>query len=261
MPRLAANLSMMFNEVDFLGRFAAARAQGFTAVEYLFPYSYPKADLAARLKSEGLQQVLFNAPPGDWEKGERGIGGLPDREAEFRDTIETALDYAETLKFRRIHVMAGLIPTGANPAIHRAIFVENLAWAAQLAAKNAVELLLEPLNPIDFPSYLVSNIPIALDMIAAVNAENVGLQYDIYHTQMTQGRLAQTLKDNLAKIRHIQIAGVPGRNEPDESQEINFSHLFSLMDELGYAGWVGCEYRPRGNTIDGLGWAKPWGIG
>ena len=261
MPRFAANLSMMFDEVDFLDRFAAAREQGFQAVEFLFPYAYPKADLAQRLKDQGLQQVLINTPAGDWEKGERGLAAQPGRETEFRHTMETALEYAVALNRPRIHVMAGLVPTGADPAIYRAIMVENLAWAADLARKTAVDLLLEPLNPVDFPGYAVDKVPVALDIIAAVGAENLHLQYDLYHAQMRQDRLADTLKDHIAEINHIQIAGVPGRHEPDGMQEIDFNHLFSLMDELGYQGWVGCEYRPRAGTVEGLGWAKPWGIG
>ncbi len=261
MPRFAANLSMLFTEIDVLGRFAAARARGFAAVECLFPYAYSKADLAARLDGEGLQLVLINAPPGDWEKGERGIGALPGREAEFRDSIAAALDYAAALHCPRIHVMAGLVPAGADPARYRGTFVENLAWAAEVAAKSRVDLLLEPLNPMDFPGYVVGTVPAALAIIAAVGAPNLGLQYDLYHAQMMQGRLADTLAGNLAGIRHIQIAGVPGRHEPDGDQEINFPHLFRQLDALGYAGWVGCEYRPRAGTVAGLGWARPWGIG
>ncbi len=261
MPRFAANLSMLFTELDFPGRFAAARARGFAAVEFLFPYAYPRADLAARLNGEGLQQVLINAPPGDWDRGERGIGALPGREAEFRDSIATALDYAAALQCPRIHVMAGLVPAGADPARYRETFAGNLVWAAETAAKSRVELLLEPLNPVDFPGYVLGNVPAALDIIAAVGAANLGLQYDLYHAQMMQGRLAETLVANRAAIRHVQIAGVPGRYEPDGDQEINFPHLFRLLDEIGYAGWVGCEYRPRAGTVAGLGWARDWGIG
>lgn len=261
MPRLAANLTMMFNEVDVLDRIAAARAAGFHAVEYLFPYDLPKAEFAARLKAEGLQQVLINAPPGNWEKGERGLASLPGRKAEFRAAISMALDYAQALDCPQIHVMSGVLPPGSNPATYRAVMVENLVWAAEQARKCAVSLLLEPLNPVDFPGYLVDSVPAALGIISAVGAENVGLQYDLYHAQMMQGRLAQTLKDHFSFIHHIQVAGVPGRNEPDKSQEINLPFLFSLLDELGYAGWVGCEYRPRAGTKAGLAWAKAWGIG
>ena len=261
MPRFAANLSLTFNELDFLDRFAAARRQGFAAVEYLFPYAYPKRELASRLKNEGLQQVLFNAPPGDWERGERGIAALPGREAEFRKSLEVALDYAAALECPRLHVMAGLVPPGQEAAGYLRTFTQNLSWAAPLAAAAKVQLLLEPLNPIDFPGYLLGGVALACEIIAAIGSDNVSLQYDLYHAQMTQGRLAQTFRDRFDAIRHVQITGVPGRHEPDSNQEIDYPFLFSLMDEVGYEGWVGCEYRPRTGTVDGLAWAAPWGIG
>ena len=256
MPRLAANLSMMFPEHDFLDRFAAARKCGFSAVEFLFPYDFPKKEIAARLAGAGLEQVLFNVAQGDWEKGERGIGAIRGREAEFREAIEVALDYADALDCPRLHVMAGFVAHGAD----RETFAANLAWAAPLAKQAGVALLLEPLNPVDFPGYLVGTVATALEIIAASGSDNVFLQYDAYHLQMSQGRLIQTFRDHQALIRHIQIAGVPGRNEPDKDQEINIPALFAMIDSLGYAGWVGCEYRPRGETAAGLGWAEPWGI-
>ena len=261
MPHLAANLSLMFNEIDFLDRFAAARKQGFSAVEYLFPSAYPKAELAARLKSEGLQQVLFNAPPGDFDGGDRGLAGLPGREEEFRRSLELALDYAEALGCPRIHVMAGNVPGGASREAHRATFIANLRSAAALAGQAGVQLMVEALNPTDFPGYLVGSLETALDVISAVAADNVFLQYDLYHCQMMRGQLAATMRDRFPLIGHMQIAGVPGRNEPDGTQEINYPALFALMDELGYQGWVGCEYRPRGDTATGLAWAAPWNIG
>lgn len=256
MPRLAANLSMMFNEHDFLDRFAAARKCGFEAVEFLFPYAFSKKEIAARLAGAGLQQVLFNVAQGDWEKGDRGIGAVPGREAEFREAIEIALDYADTLDCPRLHVMAGLTSAGANLDT----FATNLAWAAPLAKQAGVQLMLEPLNGVDFPGYVNSSVENALQLIAKSGSDNVFLQYDAYHLQMSQGRLLQTFRDQQPIIRHVQIAGVPGRNEPDSSQEINFPALFALLDELGYSGWVSGEYRPRGKTADGLGWAAPWGI-
>ena len=261
MPRFAANLSMTFTDLDFLDRFTAARRQGFAAVEYLFPYAYPKLDLAARLKGEGLEQVLFNTPPGDWENGERGIAALPGREAEFRKALESALDYAVALECPRLHVMAGLVPANASPDSYRETFLRNLAWAAPLAVAAGVQLLLEPLNAIDFPGYLVGSVDSACGIIAAVGSDNVFLQYDLYHAQMSQGRLAQNFRDHFDLIRHVQIAGAPGRHEPDDRQEINYPFLFSLMDELGYKGWVGCEYRPLAGTVVGLSWAASWGIG
>ena len=256
MPRLAANLSMMFNEHEFLDRFAAARKCGFEAVEFLFPYAFPQKEIAARLAGAGLQQVLFNVAQGDWDKGDRGIGAIRGREAEFREAIAVALDYADILDCPRLHVMAGLVERGASLEV----FAANLAWAAPIAKQAGVQLMLEPLNPIDFPGYLNGNVETALKVIAATGSDNVFLQYDAYHLQMTQGRLLQTFRDHQPIIRHVQIAGVPGRNEPDSSQEINFPALFALLDELGYSGWVSGEYRPRGKTTDGLGWAGPWGI-
>ncbi|GAB2177478.1 2-oxo-tetronate isomerase [Dongia sp. agr-C8] len=254
MPRLAANLSMMFPEHEFLDRFAAARKCGFEAVEFLFPYAYSKKEIAARLAGAGLQQVLFNTAQGDWEKGDRGIGAVPGREAEFRAAIEEALDYADTLDCPRLHVMAGLTSAGANLDT----FAANLAWAAPIAKQAGVQLMLEPLNPVDFPGYANSSIDTALQTMAKAASDNVFLQYDAYHLQMSQGKLFQTFREHQRIIRHVQIAGVPGRNEPDSTQEINFPALFTLLDELGYAGWVSGEYRPRGKTTDGLGWAKPW---
>lgn len=256
MPRLAANLSMMFNEHDFLDRFAAARKCGFEAVEFLFPYAFPKQEIAARLAGAGLQQVLFNTAQGDWEKGDRGIGAVPGREAEFRAAIEEALDYADTLDCPRLHVMAGLAAAGANLDT----FAANLAWAAPVAKQAGVQLMLEPLNAVDFPGYVNSSVDTALELIRKCGSDNVFLQYDAYHLQMSQGRLLQTFRDHQPIIRHVQIAGVPGRNEPDSTQEINFPALFALLDSLGYTGWVSGEYRPRGSTAAGLGWAAPWGI-
>lgn len=261
MPRFAANLSMLFNEHGFLERFAAARSAGFEAVEYLFPYAHPASELAARLRDNGLAQVLFNAPPGDWEAGERGIGGLPGREAEFRASIETALAYAEALRCPRIHVMAGLVPAGADLARHLDVFAGNLAQALPLARAAGIELLLEPLNPRDFPGYLIPSVAEALAMIDRVGGPGLGLQFDIYHTQMGQGFVAGTLEAALPRVRHVQIAGVPGRHEPDAEQELNYPYLFALLDRFGYQGWVGCEYRPRAGTRAGLAWAEPWGIG
>ncbi len=261
MPRLAANLSLMFNEIEFLDRFAAARKQGFTAVEYLFPYAFPKGELVARLRGEGMQQVLFNAPPGDFDAGEHGVAGVPGKEEEFRRTMDLAFDYAAALKCPRIHVMAGNVPPSGSIATHRATFIANLQGAAALARSAGVQLMVEALNPTDFPGYLVGSLETALDIIAAVAADNVFLQYDLYHCQMMRGQLAASMREKIGVIRHMQIAGVPGRNEPDEQQEINYPALFSLMDELGYQGWVGCEYRPRADTAAGLAWAAPWNIG
>ena len=264
MPQFAANLSMLYNDVDFLDRFAAAAADGFTAVEYLFPYAYASEELAARLKAHGLRQVLFNAPPGNWEAGERGIACLPGREAEFRDGLGQALAYAKALDCPRVHVMAGLVPAGHDTAKVRATYVANLRHAAGEAAKLGVDLLIEPINGRDMPGFFLSRQDQAHALVAEIDAPNVKVQMDLYHAQIVEGDLAMKLRHYLptGRVGHLQIAGVPERHEPDVG-ELNYSYLFRLLDELGYAGWIGCEYRPaRGAaphaTSDGLGWLKPW---
>lgn len=260
MPKLAANLSMMYGEVDFLDRFAAASACGFRAVEYLFPYAHPRQEVKARLDANGLEQVLFNVAQGDWDKGERGIGGLPGREDEFRTAIENGLSYARALGCPRLHVMSGIAPPRTDVARCREVLIGNLRWAADAAASADVTLLLEPLNPHDFPGYVVPTPEVACGVIEAVGAPNLGLQYDFYHQQMTGGRLIDTLKTHWNAVGHIQISGVPGRHEPDGAQEIDYRFIFSEIESLGYDGWIGCEYRPRGDTLAGLGWAAPYGI-
>ncbi len=260
MPKFAANLSLMYPEIDFLDRFAAAAADGFKAVEYLFPYAHPADELARRLRQHGLQQVLFNLPPGNWEAGERGFAALPGREAEFAAALAKALDYAKALGCPRLHCMAGIVPPGADRAACEATYLANLRQAAPAAAAAGVTLLLEPLNQRDFPGYFLNRNGQARAIIEAVAHPALKLQFDVYHTQMSEGFLAETLRENFALVGHIQIAGVPGRNEPDAGQEINYPYLFQRIDELGYAGWIGCEYRPRAGTRAGLGWAAPFGI-
>jgi len=260
MPKLAANLSLMYPEIDFLDRFEAAAGHGFKAVEYLFPYAYPGDELARRLKRHGLQQALFNFPPGNWEAGERGIAALPGREAEFRDGLAKALDYARLLGCPRLHCMAGIVPAGADRAACEATYRANLQAAAEAAAGAGVTLLIEPLNKRDFPGYFLNRNDQAVGILTAIGHPRLKLQYDAYHTQMSEGSLAETLRQNFARVGHIQIAGVPGRNEPDGRQEINYAFLLGLIDELGYDGWVGCEYRPRAGTEAGLAWAAPYGI-
>ena len=264
MPRFAANLSMLYNDVDFLDRFAAAARDGFTAVEYLFPYGYNAADLAARLQANGLQQVLFNAPPGDWEAGERGLASLPGREAEFRRGIAQAVDYAKTLQCPRIHVMAGLVPQGADADAVHAAYVANVRYAAAQAAPHGIQILLEPINARDMPGFFLSRQDQAHALIAEIGAANVKVQMDLYHAQVVEGDLAMKIRHYVptGRVGHIQIAGVPERHEPDVG-EVNYPYLFALLDQLGYGGWVGCEYRPsRGPAVhatsDGMGWLKPW---
>ncbi len=264
MPRFAANLSMLYNDVDFLDRFAAAARDGFQAVEYLFPYAYTPEQLAALLRQHGLQQVLFNAPPGDWDAGERGIACLPGREAEFREGIARAITYAQTLQCPRIHVMAGLVPQDADPATVRATYVANVRYAAEQAAAHGIQILLEPINGRDMPGFFLSRQDQAHALVAEIGATNVKVQMDLYHCQIVEGDLAMKIRQYLptGNIGHFQIAGVPERHEPDVG-EIHYPYLFQLLDTLGYDGWIGCEYKPaRGTaphaTRDGLGWLQPW---
>ncbi|SOY43935.1 2-oxo-tetronate isomerase [Cupriavidus taiwanensis] len=257
MPRFAANLSMMYNEHAFLDRFAAAAADGFQAVEYLFPYEHPAVELRARLDANGLTQALFNAPPGDWAAGERGLASLPGREAEFRDAVGRALEYAGVIGNDRVHVMAGLVPADADRARYRATYLENVAYAAKAAAAQGVTIVLEPINTRDMPGYFLNRQDDAQAICKEVGAANLKVQFDCYHCQIVEGDIAMKLRRDMAGIGHIQIAGVPERHEPDLG-ELNYPYLFDLIDSLGYTGWIGCEYRPRAGTSEGLGWLKPY---
>jgi hydroxypyruvate isomerase len=253
MPRFAANLTMMYAEHPFLERFDAAARDGFRGVEYLFPYEHPALDLKGHLDANGLEQVLFNAPPGDWERGERGIASLPGREAEFRRSIDTALEYARVLGNRRLHVMAGLIAPHEERARHRDVYVANLAYAAAQAGAHGVTIVIEPINTRDIPGFFLNTQDEAHQVRHDVGAPNLLVQMDFYHCQIVEGDLAMRLQKHIAGVGHIQVAGVPERHEPDVG-EVNYPYLFALIDELGYDGWVGCEYRPRGGTSEGLGW-------
>ena len=264
MPRFAANLSMMYTEVDFLDRFAAAAADGFTAVEYLFPYAHDKGEIAKRLESHGLTQALFNGPPGDWEKGERGMASLPGREAQFRASVlEQALPYAQALGCKRVHLMAGVLAEGADRATHRATYITNLAWAAEEAAKVGVQILMEPINTRDVPGYFLNRQDHAHQIIREIGAPNLFVQMDLYHCQIVEGDVAMKIRKYLAdpqhrgRVAHFQIAGVPDRNEPDRG-ELFHPYLFDLLDELRWDGFVGCEYRPKVGTSAGLGWFQPY---
>jgi hydroxypyruvate isomerase len=257
MPRLAANLTMMYTEHAFLDRFGAAAKDGFRGVEYLFPYEHPAAVLRARLDVHGLEQALFNAPPGDWAQGERGLASLPGREDEFRRSIETALDYARVLGNRRLHVMAGLIAPGQDRARHRATYVANLAHAAQAAASLGITIVIEPINTRDIPGFFLNRQDEAHAVCAEVGVANLKVQMDLYHCQIVEGDLAKKIERYIAGVGHVQVAGVPERHEPDVG-ELNYDYLLEKLDAVGYTGWVGCEYRPRGATSAGLGWAKRW---
>jgi hydroxypyruvate isomerase len=261
MPRFAANLSMLFQEVPFLERFAAAAEAGFTGVEFLFPYEFDKAEIVKQRAVAGLAQILFNTPPGDWAAGERGAAALPRKRELFRQQFEQALDYSVVLANPRLHVMAGIPAPTDDVRGCETCFIENLQWAGELARTRGITLLIEPLNPVDMPGYFLNSADQAAHILRAVALPHVKLQYDIYHQQMSRGAVAETLRRHFALVGHIQVAGVPGRNEPDASQELNLAYLFGLIDELGYDGWIGCEYRPRGGTREGLGWLKPYGIG
>jgi hydroxypyruvate isomerase len=254
MTKLCANLTMLFGEVDFLDRFAAAARAGFKGVEYLFPYAYDKAELAERLERHGLTQVLHNLPAGDWARGERGIACLPDRVGEFQDGVGTAIDYARALGCTQLNVLAGIAPAGAAPDAIRETFVANVRFAAQALAAAGIRLLIEPINTYDMPGFYVSRTQQALDLIAASGSDNVFLQYDIYHMQRMEGELAATIEKHLPQIAHIQLADNPGRHEPGTG-EIHYPFLFAHLDRIGYDGWIGCEYKPATTTAAGLGWA------
>lgn len=253
MPHFAANLSLMFTEDAFLDRFKAAADAGFDAVEFLFPYAHPVSDVAQRLKDHGLHQALFNAPPGDWDAGERGISALPDRLNEFRESIDKALEYARALDCRTLHVMAGLVPDPARRDDMLACYIENIRYAADRCQAEGVAVSLEPLNSRDVPGYLMPTSAAVLEAIEQIGRPNVGLQFDFYHVQIMEGDLARRFEAALDDVVHVQISGVPERHEPSTG-EVNYPYLFNLMDRLGYTGYVGCEYNPRAATLDGLGW-------
>ncbi|PKV97634.1 hydroxypyruvate isomerase [Amycolatopsis echigonensis] len=257
MPRFAANLSMLYPEHAFPDRFAAAAADGFTAVEYLFPYDYEPGELRARLEDNGLRQVLFNAPPGDWAAGERGIAGVPGREDEFKEAFTAALSYADALSCPRVHVMSGV---GAPEDRPRRLdtYRNNLAWAA--AQAGDLEVLVEPLNHRDMPGYLLTRQAEAHALVSEIGAANLGVQLDLYHLQVSEGDVTTTLRRDLptGRVRHLQVAGVPDRHEPDRG-ELDLRRVLAVVDELGYDGWIGCEYHPAGETSAGLRWIAECG--
>lgn len=255
MPRLAANLSFLFTELAFLDRFEAAAAAGFTGVEFLFPYAWPAAEIKRRLDDHGLELALFNISPGDWDKGERGLAGLPGREAEFRAAVAVALDYARALGCRRVHAMAGLEAHGATLPT----YVHNLAHAAERARADGIDILIEPINTFDMPGYLLARTHAAAEIIAGIGATNLRLQLDIYHRHRMEGHTAEAIRDYAPLVGHYQIAGPPDRGEPIPS-ELDVPALFKAIDATGYGGFVGCEYRPRAGTLAGLGWRTAAGI-
>lgn len=263
MPRFSANLSTLFTDRPFLERFAAAAQAGFKGVEVQFPYHLDRDAVAAALAEHRLSMVLCNAPPGDWEAGERGLAAVPGREEEFRDGLDLALEWCAALQCPRLHVLAGIVDQDDPDVLEAAYdsYIRNIAYAAAQAEVHDVKVLIEPINGIDMPGYFLQRPDDAVRVMEEVDHRNLFLQFDIYHAQITQGGLTDFLEANLHRIAHIQVAGVPGRHEPDANGEINFPYLFNMIDAHGYSGWVGCEYRPRVNTIAGLRWAREWGIG
>jgi hydroxypyruvate isomerase len=255
MPRFAANLSTMFTEVPFLERFNAAADAGFTAVEFLFPYQYPAEQLSERLKSNGLTLALFNLPPGDWSAGERGFAALPDRFADLKQSLGIALPYAKATGVKRLHLMAGIADRGDAIAVKA--FCNSVTWAAEFVAPYGIDVVIEPINPRNMPGYFLNDFAFARGLIEELNISNLKLQFDIYHCQIIHGDVTMRLRELMPVIGHIQIASVPSRHEPDD-EELNYPFLFAEIDRLGYSGFVGCEYHPRGKTADGLTWLKPY---
>jgi len=259
MTKLAANLTMLFNEVDFLERFEHAARAGFRGVEFLFPYAYRAEDIGARLDAWRLELVLHNLPAGDWAGGERGIACHPGREAEFKDGVGMAIAYAKALGVKQLNCLAGIAPPGVAPESAHATLVSNLTSAARQLKAEGIALLIEPINTFDIPGFFLRGTRQALAIIAETGSDNLFLQYDIYHMQRMEGELAATMAANLPLIRHIQLADNPGRGEPGTG-EINYRYLLGRLDQIGYAGWVGCEYKPRAGSAEGLGWMAEHGL-
>ncbi len=255
MPQFAANLTMLFNEHEFLDRFEAAAKAGFKAVEFLFPYAWPVAELQQRLKDNGLKLVLHNLPAGDWEAGDRGLACDPKRIDEFRAGVARGIEYGTALGVPHLNCLAGKAPAGVDEATLRGTFVANLRFAAAEFKKARLKLLIEPINRFDIPGFYLNTTAQALAILDEVGADNAYVQYDIYHAQRMEGELANTMSAQLARIGHIQLADNPGRNEPG-SGEINYAFLFKHLDRIGYTGWIGCEYKPAAGTEAGLGWIQ-----
>ena len=255
MPQFAANLTMLFNEAPFLERFERASKAGFNAVEFLFPYAYSAAEIKQKLDQHQLTLVLHNLPAGDWDAGERGIACHPDRVEEFRQGVARAIEYARVLGVQQLNCLAGKTPVGVDPKLLQTTLVENLRYAAAELKKANLRLLIEPINTFDIPGFFLNTTKQAADILTEVAADNLFIQYDIYHAQRMEGELANTIEKNLSKIGHIQLADNPGRNEPGTG-EINYPYLFKFLDRIGYHGWIGCEYKPATNTEAGLGWMK-----
>lgn len=252
MPRFSANLSMMFTEWPFLDRFPAARAAGFHTVEFLFPYAQPVEEIAAQVGENRLETSVFNLPPGDWATGERGLAALPGREGDFAESLVPALEYARALGARQLHCMAGIAPVTSES---EARFIANLRRAGDALGAAGIKVLIEPINPRAMPGYFLTTTAQALALLDRIDHPNVGLQFDIYHHQITRGDVIRTIESMHTRIDHVQIAGVPDRHEPDTG-ELAYGPVFEVLDRVGYDGWVGCEYIPAGETVAGLGWRE-----
>jgi hydroxypyruvate isomerase len=258
MPKFAANLTMMFQEVPFMQRFSAAAKAGFKAVEYMFPYDYPAADIKKELTANNLQQVLFNLPAGNFAAGDRGIVSDPNRVAEFRDSVAKAISYAKELGVPRLNCMAGKKLADVSEEKQHATMVDNLRYAADVLAKAGIKLMVEPINYRDMPGFILNTSIQGFALLDEVNHPNLYLQYDIYHAQRLEGELVNTIEKNIARIEHIQLADNPGRHEPGTG-EINYPFVFKAIDKCGYQGWIGCEYIPAAGTVEGLGWIAACG--
>lgn len=253
MPKFAANLTMLFTELPFLERFAAARAAGFEGVEFLFPYEFEKSVLAGKLREQRLVQVLHNLPAGDWSAGERGIAIFPERVSEFRSGVHTAIEYAKELGCSQLNCLAGVAKSCGDRSTYHSTFLENLRFAASELSKHRIRLLIEAINTRDIPGFFLNRTEQAAEIVKEVGSDNLFIQYDIYHMQVMEGDLAPTIKKHFARIAHMQLADNPGRNEPGTG-EIHYPFLYGYLDEIGYRGWIGCEYTPKTTTVDGLGW-------
>ena len=259
MTKLAANLTMLFNEVEFIDRFEAASRAGFHGVEFLFPYAFEAEQIAEKLHTGKLELVLHNLPAGNWAGGERGIACHPDRISEFQEGVDEALRYAKVLGVKQLNCLVGILPAGVSQDVAHKVVVDNLQFAAGKLKAAGIRLLIEPINTFDIPGFYLSHTKQAVELIKDTGSDNIFVQYDIYHMQRMEGELANTIKANLPLIKHVQLADNPGRFEPGTG-EINYRYLFGLLDELGYEGWIGCEYKPKGSTVDGLVWRAAHGV-
>jgi hydroxypyruvate isomerase len=257
MPRFAANLSLLFTDAPFVDRFRAAAEAGFEAVEFMFPYEFKASDIRAALHDNDLKLVLHNFPAGDWARGERGLACHPDRVADFREGVQRALDYAQALGCPRLNCLAGVLPSDVTPEKARKTLIDNLRYAAEKLEAANVGLLIEPVNSRTIPGFFVDRPSLGFSIVSEVESKNLKVQYDIFHAQVMEGDLANTIEREFARIGHLQIADNPGRHEPGTG-EINYPFLFDRIDKLGYGGWIGCEYNPKTTTAEGLGWFRPY---